>query len=666
VNIDFSASIETIDGIGPARAKFFYNLGLKTIDDLLYHFPRRYKDLTQPKIIGCPRFNEEVVVEATVEDIKIERTKNRRLTVTVGTLRNDNQIIVAIWFNQPFINRVIYRGQQYVFYGKIGRRWRDLNYPTLMNPAFESSRQILPIYPASAKLTNRQLRMAITKVIDRAREYPDPLPQNVIKAENLMPLGQALWQVHRPGSFTLLAQAQRRLAFNEVLGLARRFIEIDRDYHKQEAQSFSSDILEIKTLVRNLPFRLTEDQRIAAWRIIKGMESEAATLPPLNCLLNGDVGSGKTIVALLASLSILATHYNVVWMAPTAILAEQHYQNIKRLLPKRYQSSLLLVTASKNELKMVNNIKGHMLIGTHALLYDTNKITNIGLVVIDEQHRFGVEQRRKLLTIKQELVPHFLSMTATPIPRTLALLVGSNMELVTIKEKPVNRKPIITSIIAEEGRPTLYQRIREELEADRQIYVIAPLIEESEEGSETLFGRDKKSVESTAKEYEAVFSQYSIATLNGRMKATEKDQIMSDFTRGKINILISTTVIEVGIDVANASVMVIEGANHFGLAQLHQLRGRVGRSELQSYCYLTVKDNNLSPTAQSRLQIMTQTNDGFKIAQKDLELRGPGDFFGVDQSGFMDLKLANLADVDLIEKARNVATKLYGVSAGKS
>jgi ATP-dependent DNA helicase RecG len=687
--LNLDQDIKKLSGIGDARARKFTQIGLKTVRDLVYYFPRTYQDLSCPMPIASLRVDQEAIIEAEIVSIQTQRTRRGFVLTNVLVEDNTGQLPI-VWFNQPFLARTFRQGDKYIFYGKLVYS-HATGVKQLNSPSYERWPKIIPIYAETAGLSSKQLRVILSKVLPEIKNLKDFLPVKIVSQEKLMPLGQALWQVHLPSDQRLLSRARSRLAFDEMLALVRQFTDFERDLEQYRAPAIRIDEKLLKTFVSALPFKLTDGQRLAAWRIVRTMSSSQKSMVPLNCLLNGDVGSGKTVVALIASLGVIKAGYSVVWLAPTEILAQQHYDTVKKLTAKLEINVELVTGATKSEIRnpkslprrqagetnnkfKIQNSKhqspnssfstlhSSLIIGTHAVLYRKDSLANIGLVVIDEQHRFGVEQRRELLRQQAStgLMPHFLSLTATPIPRTLAMLLGGTVTLITLKEKPKERQGIITRLVTGQNRAKAYDFIDRQIASGRQVFIVVPLIAETNIASTRLFAEEKKALETESKRLrESIFAHRRIGILHGRMKKAEKDQIMTDFLSRKYDILVSTSVIEVGVDVPNATVMLIENADSFGLAQLHQFRGRVGRSHYQSYCFLAMTDESLAnaKTAE-RLNILTQTNDGFIIAQKDLELRGAGNLFGLEQSGFMNLKFASLADTELIAKAKRVAEQL--------
>ncbi len=697
--MDFSKKISGLYGVGEATAQKYHRMGIETVRDLIYHFPRVYRDLSTPTKISALDIDSDAIVEARVVDITSQKTFRRRINITTAIIEDDSGTMQAVWFNQPFLTRVIRIGEKYIFYGKLmyDRRTGSLQ---MSAPQYEKFPKIIPVYPETDKLSSKQIRALLSSVLPEARQMPDPLTGEITKKYKLMPLGQALWTIHNPSSQIDLGKARRRLAFDELLQVVKHFIEFERDLGTRQAPAIPVDEKLLKSFTSKLPFTLTDSQKIAAWKIIKGMSSTHSDnkyslskrnraskgyhTKPLNALLNGDVGSGKTVVALLASIGVVKSGYNVVWLAPTSILANQHYDTVLSL-SKHLDIPVELITADTDRRKdlslrrikqshkdeivssastLIRNDKvPAIIIGTHAILHRKQAIDNIGLVVVDEQHRFGVEQRRELLShqSKKGFVPHFLSMTATPIPRSLAMAFSGMTQIITIKEKPKQRQEIITKIINESGRAGMYKFIDREITKGRQVFVITPLITQKNTVKSNLFVTERKAVEDEYKRLnETIFKHRKIGLLHGKLKPKEKEKIMKQMLDREIDILVSTSVVEIGVDIPNATVMLVENADCFGLSSLHQFRGRVGRSNYESYCFLAT-GSEISQSAKSleRLNVLTQTNDGFLIAQKDLELRGPGSIAGLDQSGFLDLKLANLGDTELIEQVKDAAEEVY-------
>jgi ATP-dependent DNA helicase RecG len=653
--------IENLTRVGETTAGRLKYLGLNTVLDLLYYFPFRYEDFSQVVKIKDLHPNQTVTVRGKIILIDNRRARRRRMIITEALLEDDTGSIKIIWFNQPFLKKNLSVGDEIFIAGTVEFDRLSLQF---VSPAYEkisnqesiNTAKIVPVYPLTGNLTQKQLRFLIKQALQTLPLVKDWLPPIILEKNNLIPLSQALVNIHFPNNWQIQARALRRLKFDELFliqlqsQIARKFLA----QNKAPKISFKEDI--IKEFVLTLPFNLTNDQRKAGWQILQDLSSNK----PMNRLLEGDVGSGKTIVAALAILNVILNKYQVVLMAPTEILAKQHYLTINKFLTK-FNFNIALFSRSD---KQINNQKEKstkeeilrqikegnvdLIIGTHALIQENVMYNNLGLVIIDEQHRFGVQQR-KMLKEKNfnQQTPHFLSMTATPIPRSLALILYGDLDLSMIKEMPKGRKPIITRVIEERQRQQAYQFIRQEIENGRQVFVICPLIDPS----------DKLGVKSVKNEHnkldKKIFPDLTIGLLHGKLKAAVKDQIMKDFKDNKIKILVSTSVIEVGIDIPNATIMMIEGADRFGLAQLHQFRGRVGRGEHQSYCLLFT-DSNL-PKTKERLAALVKSSDGFALAEYDLKFRGPGEVYGTKQSGLPDLQIATLTDLELINLAKQTA-----------
>jgi ATP-dependent DNA helicase RecG len=528
----------------------------------------------------------------------------------------------------------------------------------------------VPIYHLTASLTQKQIRFLIQQVIGLASTLPDWLPKEIITEHKLLSLPEAIYKIHFPKNFKEATEAKKRLAFNELF-----LLQMQSQLIKAETQNYTAEPIkffetETKKLVSSLPFQLTNDQRRTAWEIITDLEKPK----PMSRLLEGEVGSGKTIVAVIAMLNVALNKKQTVLMVPTEILARQHYESISKIF-SNFNFKIGLITHSEKKMNYVSCIMYNgkktgaekkildtkyiidntdIVIGTHALIQDKIEFKNIGLAIIDEQHRFGVEQRAKLLSTNSQLSPHLLTMTATPIPRSLALALYGDLDISIIKEMPKNRKKIITKIVAEQKRAEAYKFIRSVIKSGRQVFVICPLIDIS----------DKSGTKSVKAEFEKldknIFPDLPIGILHGRMKGKEKDEVMNKFIANEIKILVSTSVVEVGIDMPNASIMMIEGADRFGLAQLHQFRGRVGRSSHQSFCFL-FSDSD-SPKTLKRLEALTMNNDGFALAKIDLKFRGPGEVFGTLQKGFPELKIASLFDYELMKLAKAEVEKLFNTN----
>jgi ATP-dependent DNA helicase RecG len=668
---DLNSNISKINRVGATTAKRLQNIGIETVNDLLWYFPFRYEDFSRIVAIKDLVSGQSANIVGRIELIQNKRSPRRRMNITEALISDGTETLRAIWFNQPFIAKTLKVGDKVSLAGKADEEYGSV---TMTSPIYEKiisgvqvhTQGIVPIYHLTANLTQKQLRYLIHQVINQASALEDWLPNAIIREQKLLTLCEAIFKIHFPKNFQEVEEAKKRLAFGELFLLQLQSQLIKLEIKKIEAEPIRFHEAETKKFVQSLPFRLTNDQRRAAWEIITDLEKPK----PMSRLLEGEVGSGKTIVAVIAMLNAALGGKQTVLMAPTEILAIQHFQSISKILGNKI--SICLLTSSQFQISnfqfpnkskienhkiskntIINSIKSggiQIIIGTHALIQENIEFANLGLAIIDEQHRFGVAQRAKLLSPKSEKNPHLLSMTATPIPRSLALALYGDLDLSIIKEMPKDRKKIITNIVPEQKRTQAYEFIRNEIKTGRQVFVICPLIDIS----------DKSGAKSVKAEFEKLdkntFPELEIGILHGRMKSAEKDEMMKKFIKNEIKILVSTSVVEVGIDIPNASIMMIEGADRFGLAQLHQFRGRVGRSIHQSYCFLFSESS--SPKTIKRLEAMTQHNDGFTLAKIDLRFRGPGEVFGIVQKGFPELQIASLFDYELMNIAKEEVLKL--------
>jgi ATP-dependent DNA helicase RecG len=655
------APLTTVPGIGPKSAKTLEKLEMRTLADLLWHLPRRYDDYSQLETINRLWYGQEVTVIGTVEKVDLREVRRGRMKLTEALISDGTGSLRITWFNQPWIANRLKPGQPIVLSGKVDQYLGKL---TMSNPEWEPLEQrqlhtnrIVPVYPLTAGISGKWLRRVIHSVVQRlALRVPDPLPDRLRESAGLMPLGQAIMQVHFPDNWEILKKAQHRLAFDEMFMLQLGVLRQKRAWEAIEGQALTTEDEWVNTFIGALPYDLTLAQK----RALEDIRADLASTIPMNRLLQGDVGSGKTVVAAAAIGMTANNQAQSAFMAPTSILAEQHYRTLLELLPSAGRvpaESIQLLIGATSETEKETIRTGletgdiQVVVGTHALIEDPIVFKQLGLVIIDEQHRFGVEQRA-ILRQKGDN-PNLLVMTATPIPRSLALTVYGDLDLSVLDEMPPGRQPIETRVLLPKERNRAYSFVHGQIEHGQQAFVIYPLVE----GSEKV--QAKAAVDEHAVLQEQVFPEYSVGLLHGRMKADEKDQTMQSFRKRELDILVSTSVVEVGVDIPNATVMLIEGANHFGLAQLHQFRGRVGRGESKSYCLL-IPDQD-SDADNQRLKAMQSTNDGFELAEMDLDQRGPGDFLGTRQSGFAELKTAQLTDVKLIEKARREAHKMFEV-----
>lgn len=660
--MDLDTKIQDIPGIGPRFTKRLEKLKIQTVLDLLFYFPRKYHDFSKIVPIGELQANQEVSVRGTILSLENKKTKSGRV-VTTAVISDGSGLIQAVWFNQPYIKNVLKKGDTVMFSGKVENDFQRL---ILVSPVFEKiethnlfiseekkelihTGRIVPVYSESGGITSKWLRSKIKQILPLAYRIKDFMPDFILKKYNLISLGEAIVNIHFPENHQKLIAAKKRLGFDELFLIQLNYLKRKAEFQKQQAPRIPFNKTIIDQFLKSLPFSLTADQKKALLEIISDLEKPY----PANRLLEGDVGSGKTIVACGAILNVIMGGFQAALMCPTEVLARQHFNKIKEFF-KNYPFKMELLLGSLKNKEKERIKRGlasgeiNFVIGTHSLIQEDIRFKNLGLAIIDEQHRFGVEQRARLRQLNTaNFYPHFLSMSATPIPRTLALALYGDLDLSIIKQMPPGRKPVITRLIKPDKREEAYEFVRKKLREGRQAFVICPLIEES----------DKLGVKAATKEYEKLkegpFADFRIGILHGKMKSSEKDKIMQEFADGKIDILVATPVVEVGIDVPNATIMIIEGAERFGLASLHQFRGRVGRGEEQSYCLLF--SENLSSQAARRLAAFIKSKDGFELAEKDLEIRGPGEIYGIKQHGLPDLKMASLKDVELIKLTKSAA-----------
>ncbi len=658
--MNVSTPLQSIKGVGPKSAEQFAAAGLRTVGDLITFLPRKHEDFTEVVSITDIRPGK-MTIKARCEKVAT-RPVRRGLKVTTATLVDDTGKLQAVWFNQPYRTAQLAGDDEFYFSGEF-----EFNYNRyqLTNPSAEKASdmqtetvqtdRLLPIYPAIKGLKGQLVRKILMELKPLMTMLPETLPPEMVKAEGLVSYSQALQGMHFPKVAEDVAKARERLAFEELFQLLLASQYNRQENAKLEGWHIPFDLSAVKEFVAKLPFDLTNAQRRAAWEIIQNFEEQT----PMNRLLQGDVGSGKTVVAGLAAVSAARAGFQTALMAPTEILASQHAETLSRLL-EPFAIKVGLATGSvkgKARQTLYEQIASggvDVVVGTHALIQDSLAFHQLGFVVVDEQHRFGVEQRQRLLA-KSEKMPHLLAMTATPIPRSLALTVYGELDVSILNERPKGRKEIATKIWSPNSMRQLYDLVDEQLAAGRQAYVICSLIDENPDN-------DVKSVEAEYKRLQGLHLKHRrIGLLHGKLKAEEKDAVMTAFAKGDLDILVSTTVVEVGVDVPNATVMVIENADRFGLSQLHQLRGRVGRSDHQSYCYLIMSD---SSKPSQRLREIEKSNDGFYLAEVDLRMRGPGEIYGRAQHGALNLQIATLADTELIAHAQKAARSF--VETGKN
>lgn len=666
--MDLNTKISELGKVGKKVAKLFDSLGVKKAKDLLYYFPFRYEDYRQIVSVADLKEGELVTICVQVELVANKRSFKSRRMITEALVSDKSGSVRVKWFNQPYIIKNIKTGDVIYLSGKVKS---DMLGPQLVSPLYEKYKKetthtarLVPIYPLTKSLTQKQVRFLMNEVVGLLEKIEDWLPKNILEFADLTPLANALRGIHFPTDEHELKLSEDRLKFDELFLVQMKAELAKKGKELLRAPNIIFQEEKIKQFVSSLPFSLTKSQKVSAWEILQDINKNS----PMNRLVSGDVGSGKTVVAAMAMYDVFLNDYQAVIMAPTEILAFQHYQSLVKLY-KGLNITVALLTGNQMQindqvepekiskkvfLEQIKNGTINIIVGTHALLSDNVIFKKLGLVVVDEQHRFGVEQRKLIKT--KGTGAHFLSMTATPIPRSLALMIYGDLDVSIINELPPGRKTIITKLVEPIKRDKAYQFIREQVKQGRQVFVICPLIEVADtEGQTLIFGaEDKKSVLS---EYEKLskqtFPDLRVGFLHGKLKPKEKDEVMGKFKNGEIDLLVSTSVVEVGVDIPNASVMMIEGAQSFGLAQLHQFRGRVGRSVHQSYCLLFTSSD--SAKSMERLKFFEQHNDGFQLAEKDLEVRGPGEVYGTEQSGEIGLRLAKLTDRELIKKAREAA-----------
>ncbi len=651
--MDLNKDVKFIKGVGPNRVKLLNKIGIFTLKDLITYYPRTYEDRSKPKCICECLDGEEALIEGVVCN-RLTEVRMPHKTMQKLVIRDETMSATITWFNQSYLKNKFVVGKKYSFYGKISNQFGKVS---MTSPVFDeigkaqNTGRIVPIYPLTFSLSQNILRKIIEAGLkETLGELEETLPDYILKEYNLDEINNAIKNIHFPQEFKDFEIARNRLAFEELFSVQLALLELKNSYLTEEKGIQFDKDAKMSDIINKLPFKLTKAQLRVLEEIDNNMESEKS----MNRLLQGDVGSGKTVVAMCAAYKAVKSGYQAAIMAPTAILATQHLENFKKIFDGLNIKCELLIsgmTKKKKEelLERLKNGEIDIIIGTHALIEDNVIFNKLGLVVTDEQHRFGVKQRTKIAEKGEN--PDVLVMTATPIPRTLALILYGDLDISIIDELPPNRKKIETFAVRKNMTDRVNSFIKKQIEQGRQAYIVCPLVEENEE-------LDLKSVEKLYETYKTeIFPEYKVEYMHGKMKTKDKDFIMQEFKEGKIDILISTTVIEVGVDVPNSNIMVVENAERFGLAQLHQLRGRVGRGEYESYCIL--KFEGKSDTVKERMKVMCDTNDGFVISEKDLELRGAGDFFGTMQHGLPEFKIANLfEDIPILKNAQMAANKV--------
>ena len=697
--IELSTPIEDVPNIGSAYHKKLKKLGIKTVQDLLFYFPLRYEDFSNIIPIKDIKVGEVACVQGRIIEIENTQTFKKYMTITEALVEDETGSIKALWFNQPFLTKSLKEDDFVCLAGKVTL---SKNGVYLNNPVFEKisdindnpstslrasnlthTGRIIPVYSETKGVSSKWLRYMIKPLLeyffDKVGEI---LPEEILKKHKFLAVKEAIWQIHFPDSFEAADAAKARFSFEDLFLLQLSILKQRAKLMQKTALACAMDAKLMKEFTESLPFQLTDSQKQCSYQILKDLEKSV----PMSRLLEGDVGSGKTVVATMAALSAVKNGYQVAFMAPTEILTSQHFKGISKMLEK-FGTTIGYLTGKESFIYKAGKIQEikkkdlllelefgqiNILIGTHSLIQKTIKFSKLALVILDEQHRFGVSQRAQLIK-DQKIIPHLLSMTATPIPRTLALTVYGDLDLSLIKEMPKNRKKIKTVIVDPKDRKAAYEFIQKEVRDGKGVFVICPKIgrEENENSALPITGSFAVSnynpslfgvleMKTVKQEYEKlskeIFPDLRITMLHGKMKTEEKQRVMLDFKKGEIDILVSTSVVEVGVDVPRATVMMIEGAERFGLAQLHQFRGRVGRSDMQSYCFLfTTSPDQLN---RKRLKALVDSDNGFELAQKDLEIRGPGQLYGAQQWGLPDVAMEGMLNIFLVEKTRTAAKEI--------
>ncbi len=694
-----------IKGVGPKFVERLKNLNINTVKDLLWHFPFRYEDFSNVSKIEDLKTGERATVNGVIKEVKMRRTWAKKMIILEAVIADETGTVKAIWFNQKFLITILKKGTTVNIAGKVqedkkgfmfshpmfeimskhaAERLKEGDIEEIISDLdyFKHTGRLVPIYPETARLTSKAIRYLIKGVFDNVENIAETLPDEILKKRGLLEINDALKKVHFPDSLEEAKEAKKRFSFEDLFYLQMSNIRQKKKLAKQKAYVFASNDEYAKDLLGQFPFEPTNSQKKAISEVLKDLEKGH----PMNRLLQGDVGSGKTIVAIVAALVTANNNKQSAFMAPTEVLARQHYQTFKKFFSK-FEKGVCLLTSSEAKVfygddmeietkkpdlaKKISAGEIKIIIGTHSLIQKLVSFNNLAFVVIDEQHRFGVDQRAELVSRKLNNadggeLPHFLSMSATPIPRTLSLTVFGDLELSIIDELPKNRKPIITKVVAPENRNKVYAFIRGQVKKGRQIFVVCPRIEippdeelEKKVVYKSMFS-SWEDIRAVKDEYEKlskkIFPDLRVDILHGKMKAKEKAGAMNKFKEGKTNILVSTSVIEVGVDIPNATIMMIEGSDKFGLAQLYQFRGRVGRGEHQSFCLLFT--DSTAKTTYERLEALVKAKSGFELAEIDLTLRGPGQFLGQSQTGIPDLAMKAAQNPEMVKEARESAEEI--------
>lgn len=655
--LTLNSPLEELKGVGEKTAGDLEKLGIKTISDLLFHIPFRHEEFSQAEEISSLKIGENVKIKGEVELISGRRGFRRKMHVTEALISDGKNSLKAVWFNQPFLSKTIKIGDRLFLSGKVSEGYGG---PCLVSPDYKkineelitgqnnsstNEKDLEAVYRLSGALTQKVLRRLTAEALKIVDKIPEWLPSESRKKLSLISLSEALLKIHQAKNQKDILAAQKRLAFSELFLRQLKSQKIKLELAKRKAPLIKFQEQATKDFINSLPFKLTNAQKKAAWEILRDLEKPR----PMSRLLEGDVGSGKTLVAALALLNTALNGEKAALMVPSEILAKQHYQTLSKLF-KNQKFSLALKTRSFKEGDFET---ADIIIGTQALIQEKAMGKKLALTIVDEQHRFGVRQRKKIIDgSSHELSPHFLSLSATPIPRSLSLAIYGDLDLSIIDELPKGRKETITKIVKEKDRAQAHEFIKDRLKTGRQAFFVYPLIDES----------DKLSLKSVKQDYDLIaekyFKEFKCALIHGKTKKQEKEKTMADFSQGKIDILLATSVIEVGIDIPNATIIIIENAERFGLSQLHQLRGRVNRSDKQSFCFLFLSKENISDKSLERLKALEEYKDGLSLAKIDLKMRGAGEIFGSLQSGFSEIALSALFDYGMIKTAQEEAERL--------
>lgn len=649
--LSLGSDITEVSGVGAGIQLKLNRLGIFKVRDLINHLPFRFEDYSKLTKIGELGSGQQTI-KAKIKTVSARRAKTRGTHITEVVVEDATGSVKIVWFNQPWRAKSLKSGPEYFFSGDFGFHY---NYPSMLNPSVElvsdfnaNTARILPIYRQTKGLNSKMIRKFHGEIKHLYAEIEDDLPLEVIKLNNLLSLSQAIEKLHWPQSSEDIKIAELRFSFEELFELMMASYLNKQENLKLKAPKLKFDLELTKKMLAELPFELTDDQKKASWAVMQNQQQTE----PMNRLVQGDVGSGKTIVALLSALQCLNSGYQCAVIAPTEILASQHFKFFESELEKFKFKALSLTSSTKKAereqiSKIIESDQPVCIVGTHALIQKNVKFSKLGLIVIDEQHRFGVRQRQAMQKNHQaDFSPHVLSLSATPIPRSMMLTVYGELDVSIIEQMPLGRKPVKTEILPSSGRIELYKKLEPEIKAGNQMFVICPRIEADDEADD-----EPRSVETQMENLQkSSLAKFKIEAIHGKMKPAEKEEIILKFSRGEIDILVATTVVEVGVDISNANLMIIESAESFGLAQLHQLRGRIGRNQDQAYCYGISSTDGAMPT---RLRYFARETSGFKLAEYDLKLRGPGRMFSEMQSGNFSFKFTDPSDLKTINKVRN-------------